>query len=102
MKIKKLPQGDIDEILNHLDVTAWVLVKTYTKRQISALDSVSIDTITNSGKYIPIREDNHGTKYGYLRRGYKKPYQIKWIRVDEVKFVYNKRNKFKKLVEEFK
>lgn len=36
----------------------------------------------------------------YNRGKFKKPYAVKWIRVDEIKYIYNKRNKRHILVEE--
>ena len=49
---------------------------------------------------MPIRVDYREYKYSYNIGRYKKPYQVRWMRVDEIKFIYNKRNRKKKLVEE--
>ena len=49
---------------------------------------------------MPIRVDYREYRYAYNTGEYKKPYQVRRMRVDEIKFIYNKRNRNKKLVEE--
>lgn len=97
-----LPQREIETIRNHLETTAWSLVMCYTQAQLAALDWVSTSVIRHSGKYMPVRFDNRMARRDFHHRNdwRRKPYTIKRIRVDEIKFVYNRRNKRHKLVEE--
>lgn len=97
---RELIQRSLDEIKNHLDLTAWTMPKAYTLRQIAFLDWIDPRTVKTCGKYMPIRVDYREYKYSYNIGRYKKPYQVRWMRVDEIKFIYNKRNRKKKLVEE--
>lgn len=93
-------QKEIDAILNHLTVTAETHVKCYTLRQLAFLDWKTSAYVRNSWKYIPVRFDNRMSRADYNRGKFKKPYAVKWIRVDEIKYIYNKRNKRHILVEE--
>lgn len=97
---KSLDQNGIDEITWHLSLTAWTMVKAYTLEQISFIDWIDTRTVKRSGKYIPVRLDLRDMRYWYNIGRYKKPYTIKWIRVDEIKHIYNKRNSKKRLEEE--
>lgn len=97
---RSLIPAEIDEIKSHLDLTAWTMVKAYTLKQISLLDWIDTRTVKTSGKYMPVRLDYREYRYAYNIWRYKKPYQIRWIRVDEIKFIYNKRNRKKRLEEE--
>lgn len=97
---RELAQTSLDEIRNHLDITAWRMPKAYTLRQIAFLDWIDTRTVKTCGKYMPIRVDYREYRYAYNTWKYKKPYQVRRMRVDEIKFIYNKRNRNKKLVEE--
>ena len=98
---KHLPQKEIDEIMNHLEATADTMVKWYTLSQLAALDGVDTRTVRNSGKYIPVRIDTHIARREFRNRWKKKkPYSIRRIRVDEIKFIFNKRNRKYKLEEQ--
>lgn len=93
-------QTDIWELQDHRDNTARELVKWYTLFQLSLMDWRDTRTIRNSWKYIPVRFDNWFSISQYKKWLQKKPYRILWLRVDEVKYIYGKRNKGKKLIEE--
>ena len=99
---RSLIQAEKDEIINHIEVTAWSLVKWYTLKQLSILDWIDTRTVKTSWKYIPVRIDLRENKHKYLKGQYRKPYTIKRIRVDEIKYIFDKRNKKTKLVETFK
>lgn len=101
--MRYMPQGEIDEITNHIDTTINIMVKAYTPRQLARLDGIDVRTVKRSGRYIPVRIDARDNKYRYLRGLNTVPYCIRWIRVDEIKSIFSKRNKGKKiLVEELK
>ena len=93
-------QKEIDAIKDHLTATAGVMVKCYTLRQLAFLDWVTPATVRHSWKYMPVRFDNRMSRADYFRWKFKRPYAVKWIRVDEIKYIYNRRNKRHKLVEE--
>lgn len=63
-----LPQKEIDEIMNHLEVTADTMVKCYTLSQLAALDGIDTRTARTSGKYIPVRIDTHIARREYRNR----------------------------------
>lgn len=95
--VKTLPKTEKFEIKDHRDNTAKDLIKTYSLKQLSFMDWVDTRTIKSSGKYLPVRVDNSKSFYNYKIWITKKPYSIMWIRLDEVKFMFSKRNKWKKL-----
>ena len=97
---RNIPEEEKKEITDHLSLTAWTMVKAYTLRQLSLLDGVDTRTIRNSWKYIPVRIDYRYNKYNYIRWNYKKPYAIKRIRVDEIKYIFKKRNRGRKVLDE--
>lgn len=98
----KLTPSEKEEIINHLDLTKDKMVKAYTLTQLACLEWKSVQWIKLSGKYIPIRIDEKYNKYMYNRGQWKKPYAIRYIRVDEIKYIYKKRNKKTELVEQYK
>lgn len=97
-----LDERERNEIRDHLDVTAQTMVKAYTTRQLRMLDWVTNYAIKHSGKYIPVRVDSGIIRNQYIRWTYKKIYWVRRLRVDEIKYIYWKRNKSTKLVEQFK
>lgn len=97
---RELIPAELEEIKNHLDLTAWTMPKAYTLKQISFLDGIDTRTVKTCWKYMPVRLDYKEHKYEYNKGRFKKPYQIRRLRVDEIKFVFNRRNRKKKLVEE--
>ena len=99
---KKLNQSDLDEILHHKDFTAKELVKVYKPCQISAMDYVDTQKIPRSIKYIPVRVDHKEAWYRYRTWKSLKPYSVRYIRVDELLYIFAKRNKDRKLVIEHK
>lgn len=102
MRRKSISETDLREIKNHIETTAKDMVKGYTKAQLSLLDGIDTRSVEWSWKYIPVRVDAWLSYYQYKAWKQKKPYSIVRIRVDEIKYLYNKRNKRKKLTEEIK
>lgn len=97
---RELIPAELDEIKSHLSLTALTMPKAYTLKQISFLDGIDTRTVKTCWKYMPVRLDYREHKHFYNTWRYKKPYQIRRLRVDEIKFIFNRRNRKKKLVEE--
>ena len=97
---KNLPQRDIDSITDHLSYTSWFMVMWYNLSQLSALDWVDTRTVKRSGKYIPVRFDTCHARRERGNREAKRPYSVRRVRIDEIKHIYNKRNRRKRLEEE--
>lgn len=95
--MKKIDKTDMREIRDHRDNTAWELIKTYTLTQISIMDWIDTRTVRTSWRYLPVRVDNCQSLSNFKAWKQKKPYKIMWIRLDEIKDLFKKRNKGKKL-----
>lgn len=88
---KRINQTDLNEIKDHLRNTAKDLVKGYTISQLSLMDWIDTRAVKKSWKYIPIRVDTATSKYYYETRKSNKPYMTFRIRLDEIKYLFNKR-----------
>lgn len=97
---KNLPRQELWEIRNHRDETAKDLIKGYTLSQLSLLEWKDPRTIKNSSKYLPIRVDDAQSLAKYKAGNKRNPYRILYIRLDEIKFIFNKKSG-KKLVVEY-
>ncbi len=95
--MKKIDKTDMREIRHHRDNTAWELIKVYTLTQISLMDWIDTRTVRASGRYLPVRIDNCQSLCNFKAWKQKKPYKIMWIRLDEIRDIFSKRNKGKKL-----
>lgn len=95
--IKKINKTDLREVRDHRDNTSKELVKCYTLSQISLMDWIDTRTIRTSWRYLPVRIDTSRSLTDYRSWKTKKPYSTMWIRLDEVRFIFSKRNKGKKL-----
>lgn len=93
--VKTLPSSDKEELRDHRDNTAKDLVKTYSLRQLSFMDWVDTRTIKKSWRYLPVRIDTADSLYRFKRWEKSKPYMIRYIRLDEIKSIFNKRTKKK-------
>lgn len=89
--IKKVDKTDKREIKDHMENTAKDLVKCYTLAQLSVMDWLDTRTIKNSWRYLPVRIDNSKSLYAYRSWITKKPYTTMYIRLDEVRYIFNKR-----------
>lgn len=99
---KSINQTDLWEIRDHLENTIWTMVKCYTLGQLSLIDWRDTRSVKTSWDYLPVRVDNWGSLSKFKNWKQKRPYMTFWIRVDEIKDLYNKRNKKKKLIEKIK
>jgi len=95
---KSINNTELRQIKHHLENTAWELIKWYTLAQLSLMDWKDTRTIRNSWDYLPIRIDNSKSYFDFRKWLQKKPYMTLYIRVDEIKQLFNKRNKKKKLI----
>lgn len=95
---KSLNNTELRQIKHHLENTAWELIKWYTLTQLSLMDWKDTRTIRNSWDYLPIRVDNGKSYFDFRKWLQKNPYMTLYIRVDEIKQLFNKRNKKKKLI----
>lgn len=98
MKVKHISNSDLWELQDHRDNTMMELVKWYTLSQLSIMDWKDTQAIKRSWNYIPIRIDTAQSRLYYRNRTTKKPYMTLWIRLDEIKFIFSKRNRGKKLI----
>lgn len=99
---RRLNERYKQEIINHLDLTAGTMAKAYTLKQLSFMDGVDTRKIKYSWRYIPVRFEDRHSRYDQRVGKNAKWYTMRRIRVDELIYIYNKRNKKKKLVEEYK
>lgn len=97
---KTLPRDKLWSIRDHRDNTAKDLVKAYTLGQLAIMDNIDTRTIKNSSRYLPIRVDDNQVLSKYKRGKSKHPYRTLYIRLDEIKFIFNKKSG-KKLVVEY-
>ena len=94
--MKKISKNDTREIRDHRDNTSKELIKCYTLAQISLMDWIDTRTVKNSPKYLPVRVDSSRWLYRLKRWETTKAYTVKYIRLDEIKYIFNKRT-WKKL-----
>lgn len=97
--IKSLPSSEKEELKEHRDDTSSLMLKAYTLRQLSFMDWIDTRTVKTSWRYIPIRVDTGENRYRFKRWITKKPYSVLRVRVDEIKFMFNKRTGKKLSVE---
>lgn len=97
--VKKINRADAQEIRDHRDNTAKDLVKCYTLSQISLMDWIDTRTVKTSWKYLPVRIDTWRTSSDFRKWLTSRPYSIMWIRLDEIKFLFNKRTHKKLVIE---
>ena len=96
---KKICRSNVWELRDHRENTCRELIKWYTLKQLSLLDGIDTRAIPKSWKYLPIRVDDGRSLCLYRKWGLKKPYKILWIRLDEIKYIFNRKT-WKKLVVE--
>jgi len=88
---KSLSEPQLFELRDHRDNTAWDLIKVYTIAQLSYMDWIDQRTVKTSKKYLPVRVDSWPALYRYKNGENSKPYRVMYIRLDEVRALYNKR-----------
>lgn len=97
--VKKINSTDLWELRNHRDNTAKEMLKAYTISQVSFMDGKDTRTIKASGKYFPIRVDTWQALAQYKAGDKKNPYMILRVRLDEIKYLFNKRTGKKLTIE---
>lgn len=97
---KSLPRTELWELRDHRDNTMDQYVKCYSLAQLSIMDGKDTRTIKNSSKYLAVRIDDCHNLSRYKRGILKKPYRVLYIRLDEIKHIFNKKSG-KKLVVEY-
>lgn len=97
--VNKISKGDLWELRDHRDNTSGELIKCYTLAQLSLMDGIDTRTIKNSKKYLPVRIDDNQNLSRYKRGVYKKPYRVLYIRLDEIKHIFNRKSGQKLVVE---
>ena len=95
----KISKSDAREIRDHRDNTSGELIKCYTLSQLSLMDGIDTRTVKNSKKYLPVRIDDNQNLSRYKRGIYKKPYRVLYIRLDEIKYIFNKKSGQKLVIE---
>ena len=95
--VKKINRTDLQELRDHRDNTLGELVKCYTLSQISFMDWIDTRTVKTSWRYLPVRIDTWISLSYFKKWLLKKPYSVMWIRLDEVRDLFKKRNNGKKL-----
>jgi len=89
--MKKINKSDAREIKDHRDNTSKDLVKCYTLAQLSLMDGIDTRTIKSSGRYIPVRIDTSDSLYRFKKWEKSKAYMVRYVRLDEIKYIFNKR-----------
>lgn len=96
--VKRVNKSDTRELRDHRDNTNWELIKCYTLSQLSFMDWIDTRTVRTSGRYLPVRVDTWTSLYKYRKWENKTPYMTFYIRLDEIRDLFKKRNKGKKLI----
>ena len=91
--------GDLQEIRDHIENTARDLIKWYTTRQLSIMDKQDSSKIKRNPKYLPVRIDTSQSLWEFRRWRTRKPYKIFYIRLDEIRYIFNKRTGKKLVIE---
>lgn len=99
--IKSLNWIQLAELRDHKENTSWELIKCYTASQISFMDWIDTRTVKTCGRYLPVRVDSWPSWEKFRRGKQQKPYRVMYIRLDEIRALYN-RMTGKKLVIEFR
>ena len=79
------------ELKDHRDNTARDLIKCYSPTQLAYMDWIDVRTVKHSKRYLPVRVDSWPAMDRYRRWEQTKPYRVMYIRMDEIKFIFNKR-----------
>lgn len=86
-----LQERELQQLIHHRDYTAKDLIKWYTLGQLSFLDWIDVRTVKYSWKYLPVRVDDSGAIDKYKRGLGRRPYRVLYIRLDEIKYIFNKK-----------
>lgn len=95
----KLSSPQLFELRDHKNNTVWELIKVYTASQLSYMDWIDERTVKTSSRYLPVRVDSWPALYRYKTGENSKPYRVMYIRLDEVRTLFNKRTRKKLVIE---
>ncbi len=95
----KLSEPQLFELRDHKNNTVWELIKVYTASQLSYMDWVDERTVKVSSRYLPVRVDSWPALYRYKTGENSKPYRVMYIRLDEVRALFNKKTRKKLVIE---
>ena len=96
---RKLWDAQLWELKDHRNNTATECLKAYTPAQLSFMDWVDQVVVKHNKRYLPIRIDSWPAMDRYRRWEQAKPYRIMYVRLDEIKYLFNKRTWNKLVVE---
>lgn len=99
MRKTKISESQLFELRDHRDNTSWELIKVYTPSQLSYMDWVDERTVKTSARYLPVRVDSWPALYRYKTGENSKPYRVMYIRLDEIRNLYNRRTGRKLAIE---
>ncbi len=88
---RTLSEPQLFELKDHKENTAWELIKCYTVAQLSFMDWIDQRTVKTSWRYLPVRVDSGPALYRYKSGENAKPYRVMYIRLDEIRALYNRR-----------
>lgn len=94
-----LSKPQLFELRDHKNNTVWELIKVYTASQLSYMDWIDERTVKVSSRYLPVRVDSWPALYRYKTGENSKPYRVMYIRLDEVRALFNKRTRKKLVIE---
>lgn len=95
----KLSSPQLFELRDHKNNTVWELIKVYTASQLSYMDWIDERTVKTSSRYLPVRVDSWPWLYRFKAWESSKPYRVMYIRLDEVRTLFNKRTRKKLVIE---
>lgn len=99
MAKQKIREVKRQEIFDHINNTSHELIKCYDLTQLGILEWKDAQYIKKDPRFLPVRIDSYVYRRRSGRRGYTKTYVTKWIRLDEIKFIFNKRTGRKLIVQ---
>lgn len=92
---KELNESEELALKDHKMHTEWELIKCYTLKQLSYIEGVDTRTIKTSSKYLPVRVDDYRSLFYYNKWDTKKPYSLKYIKVEEIERILSKKLGYK-------
>lgn len=88
------------EIIDHVYNTSHELIKCYDIQQLALIEGKDTKLIKRDPRFLPVRIDNAISRNNE-RIGHKRQcYSVKYIRLDEIKHIFNQRT-WRKLVVEY-
>lgn len=89
-RVSEIKDKDLWAINDHKKNTEWQLIKCYSAKQLAMIDKCDTRSIKGNKKYLPVRIDDYNTLFYYMKGQTKKPYSIKYIKVEEIEDLLSK------------